>query len=96
MATRFEGSEAAQQFEKAFGVKAEDFTPEQLWCLTKFAKHVRLRARNNTAFNNYMNRIFPNANFKQVPKEYHGRTFEGLQITVKGVSSSDVEAEEVS
>ncbi len=94
MATRFEGSEAGLQFEKAFGVKAEEFTPEQLWTLTKFAKHVRLRARNNAAFNNYMNRIFKNAIFKQVPKEYNGRHFEGLQITVKGVSSSDTDEEE--
>ncbi len=88
MATRFEGKDAAAQFEKAFGTPAVEFTAEQLWCLTKFAKHVRLRARNNAAFNNYMNRIFTNATFKQVPKEYNGRTFEGLQITVKGVASS--------
>jgi hypothetical protein len=84
---KFYGKEATLAFEKAFGTS--ELTTEQLWCLTKFAKHVRLRARNNVAFNNYMGRVFPHAQFKQVPKEYNGRKYEGLQITAKGVTTSD-------
>ncbi len=89
MATRFESKVAAEGFEKAFGVKAEDFSIEQLWCLTKFAKHVRLRCRNNTAFNNYMNGIFRTARFETVQKEFQGRVYPGLQITAKGKTEVD-------
>lgn len=57
---------------------------EILWALTLFAKHVRTRARNNAAFNNFMNRLFPHANFKQVAKEdSDGKPYEGLEITIK-------------
>lgn len=94
MATRFEGSDAAAGFKAAFGIEANDFTPEQLWCLTKFAKHVRLRCKHNTAFNNYMNRIFTGARFAQVPKEFQGKYFEGLEITVKGKVTQQESAEE--
>jgi len=62
----------------------DNLTLEQLWWLSKFAKHVRGRCRNNSAFNNYMNRNFPNAQFSNVTKEYNGRTYQGLKITVNG------------
>ena len=64
---------------------------EQLWWLVKFAKHVRGRCRNNSAFNNYMNRNFSPATFREVPKTYEKRidnistetvNYRGLQIKV--------------
>jgi len=58
-------------------------TLKQLWAITKIAKHVRLRARNNTAFNNYMNKLFPYARFATVQKQHaDGKPYPGLQITV--------------
>ncbi len=60
----------------------ENLTLEQLWWLVKFAKHVRGRCRSNAAFNNYMNRNFAPAQFKEVPKEYNGKHYMGLQIKV--------------
>lgn len=61
-----------------------ELNPQQLWCLVKIAKHVRLRCRNNTAFNNYMNAIFPYAQFKQVTKTHpDGTTYPGLSIITK-------------
>lgn len=80
-----------QDFKK---LMAENFGAEltgaQLWALTKFAKNVRLRCRNNSAFNNFMNATFPHASFRQVTKtrtnKYTGQpeTYPGLQITIKG------------
>ncbi len=57
-------------------------TAKQLWAIVKIAKHVRLRARNNVAFNNYMNKIFPYAKFQTVTKNrMDGSSYPGLQIT---------------
>lgn len=71
----------------------------QLWAITKFAKHVRKYARNNSAFNNFANRMFPNATFREVdkikkgfqcingqniPKDIH---YKGLRIDVDGVAT---------
>lgn len=62
-------------------------TLKQLWAVVKIAKYVRLRARNNTAFNNYMNAIFPYARFEQVTKvRADGQTYPGLRITIEGES----------
>jgi hypothetical protein len=82
---RFENPE---EMKEAFG----ELTARQLWALTKFAKHIRLRCRNNTAFNNYMNRMFPYAKFTQVKKtNADGTSYPGLKITVAG---QDVEGAE--
>lgn len=65
-------------------------TVRQLWALTKFAKHVRLRCRNNAAFNNFMNAMFPHASFRQVTKTRNNRytglpeSYPGLAIVVNG------------
>lgn len=67
-------------------------TAEQIWWLVKFAKHVRGRCRNNSAFNNYMNRNF-NAKFKEVPKEYQGRKYLGLSIEVNGQTLEENEGD---
>ena len=56
-------------FHKAFNLEPSKFDLNQLWALTKFAKHVRLRCRNNSAFNNFMNSLFSPARFAQVAKE---------------------------
>lgn len=83
----------AEALHQVFGVT--EFTAEQLWALTKFAKRVRLRARNNGAYNNLCNRMFPYARFRQVPKvNSKGETYDGLSITVNGQTvSPDNEAE---
>lgn len=72
------------EFEKEFG----KLNSRQLWAITKLAKFVRLRARNNVAFNNAMNEIFPHAKFRTVTKNRTPRfpgdspTYPGLQISV--------------
>lgn len=59
----------------------------QLWAITKLAKLIRLRGRNNSAFNNAMNEIFPQARFRTVNKSRVSRltgrpeTYPGLEIT---------------
>jgi hypothetical protein len=61
------------------------FHVDQLWLLTKFAKNVRLRCRNNSAFNNFMNVTFDYAKFDQVQKQHaDGSYYPGLRITVNG------------
>lgn len=82
---------------------AENFgelTATQLWALTKFAKNVRLRCRNNNAFNNFMNQTFPHAQFRTVTKTRPARypctpglmeSYPGLQITVKGEVKDDTD-----
>jgi len=84
-----------QEFVEQFG----ELTAKQLWVLTNFAKRVRLRARNNSAYNNLCNRLFPYAQFQQVTKSrvnYRTKlpeTYPGLQITVKGEAVSESEDE---
>ena len=91
----FDGKEMQEEFNKVFGnliisdgtinfkhLSINNLSIEQLWWLTKFAKHVRGRCRNNSAFNNYMNRNFAPASFKNILKEYNGRSYQGLQIKV--------------
>lgn len=75
-------------FAAAFG---RELTAPELWAITNFAKRVRKYARNNSAFNNLANRVFPYARFRQVPKsrpswKVFGKMerYEGLQITVNG------------
>ena len=83
--------------ESEFGTS---LTARQLWVLTKFAKHVRLRCRNNAAFNNCMNQVFPYARFKQVTKFRASRitgaqeTYPGLSITVANETAGGEETEE--
>lgn len=98
----FDGKELQEEFNKAFGdyftfipvnnngddkksLTLDNLSAKQLWWLVKFAKHIRGRCRSNAAFNNYMNRNF-NAQFQEVPKEYNGRIYQGLKITVNGES----------
>lgn len=89
-----------KDFEEAFGPK---LTVRQLWLLTKMAKNVRLRCRNNTAFNNFMNALFgPHAQFRTVTKTRTSRVtgqlenYPGLSITAAGVTDGvpDDESEE--
>lgn len=83
--------------EKAFG---NDLTGDQLWALVKLSKHVRLRARNNSAFNNLFNSLFPNAQFKTVTKERKNHrtgqmeSYPGLSIIIKGETVNQEEEDE--
>jgi hypothetical protein len=80
----FEGKEFAEEFETAFGISIKSATVKQLWWLTKFAKHVRMRCKNNAAFNNYMNRNFSHMVFREVQKaNASGETYAGLEIQEK-------------
>lgn len=81
-------TELKNRLSEAFGI--EQFNSNQLWALVILAKHVRLRARNNSAFNNLMNGMFPNANFKEVIKtRLDGQTYKGLSIEVDGEAPHD-------
>lgn len=72
----------------------------QLWAIVKLCKWVRLRARNNSAFNNLFNTLFPYARFRQVTKTRVNRitgqneSYPGLEIEVNGESVSIDESEE--
>lgn len=87
----FDGKELQEEFNTVFS-KYEDMsgmpleinalTVEQLWWLTKFAKHVRDRCRGYTAFNNFMNHNFSPAQFQEILKEYKDRSCMKLQIKV--------------
>ena len=91
-------SDLKAEFEKEFGTA---LTVRQLWVLVKLAKWVRLRCRNNSAFNNFMNALFsPHASFRTVNKQRPSRynpsvmdTYPGLSIVVNG-ESVDGEDEE--
>lgn len=72
----------------------DNLSGEQLWWLVKFAKHVRGRCRSNAALNNYLNRNFPNALFQEVPKEYNGKSYIGLQIRINGQNFDQENSEE--
>lgn len=79
---RFEGSEAAQELQS---VLKDNYTAHDVMTLVKFAKHVRLRCRNNAAFNNYMNRLFDGQfTFQQVTKQGPRGTYPGLKIECVG------------
>jgi hypothetical protein len=83
--------ELKDTIEKAF---KEPFTASQLWALTRLAKYVRLRARNNNAFNNLFNSLFDNATFRQVTKtKKDGSTYPGLSIRVNDQEISEEEEE---
>lgn len=77
-------------------------TSQQLWTLVKLCKHVRLRCRNNNAFNNCFNSLFGSyARFttvtKQRPSRYNSSVMEsypGLSITVNGTTDNDATTEE--
>lgn len=78
-------SELAEQF--------PDLTLRQLWTIVKLVKRVRKFARNNAAFNNLMNRLFPDFEFREVKKD--NKWGKGLQITdKKSGDASDYEGEE--
>ena len=92
-------SDLKAEFEKEFGTS---LTVRQLWVLVKLAKWVRLRCRNNSAFNNFMNAMFsPHARFctvnKQRPSRYNSsvmETYPGLQIFVNGEAADADDGEE--
>ena len=89
-------SKLKKEFNENFGT----LNGNQLWSLVKLAKHVRLRCKNNTAFNNFMNAMFDNARFSTVTKKRINwrtkleETYPGLSITVDNVPVEQEEDEE--
>lgn len=66
-----------------FNQEFPKLTARQIWVIVKFCKWVRLRARNNSALNNLLNKMFSYATFKTVTKtKRDGSTYPGLEITV--------------
>jgi hypothetical protein len=85
-------SKLKEDIDKAFH---EPLNGSQLWALVKLSKYVRLRARNNSAFNNLMNSLFPQASFRTVTKtKRDGTQYPGLQIAMKGGDIVESEEEE--
>ncbi len=78
---RFTGKEVLEQFTATFGIQPEDMTPEQVMFFVKFSKHIRGRCRNNAALKNHLVSSFPNMTFRDVQKEWKGRSYTALQIT---------------
>jgi len=84
-------TEIASGLEKEFKERFGELNAQQLWTITKFAKLVRSRCRQNTAFNTAAKLAFPYANFKTVTKtnKKTGEPYPGLEITVAGQTASD-------
>lgn len=89
----FDGTAMQAEFKEVF---PEGLTVRQMWFLIKAAKHCRLRCRNNAALNNWANRNFQQFTFREVPKEYNGKSYMGLEIKSKnsGEVVSSVSPEE--
>lgn len=86
--------QSPEQFRNDFEQEFGKLTITKLWLLVKFAKYVRLRCRNNSAFNNFCNAVFPHAHFKQVEKKRNdGTSYPGLSITINGTESIESEEE---
>lgn len=79
----------------------KELTGNQLWTLVKLCKHVRLRCKNNAAFNNFMNSMFGDyARFSTVTKTRKSwktgqeESYPGLSIVVKNVEAPAIEDDE--
>lgn len=70
------------KLEQAFG---GELSAEQIDALVTFAKLVRFRARNNNALPGLCSSVFPYARFRNVPREWQGRSYQALEVTLKGV-----------
>lgn len=72
-----------------------NLTFDQIWTLVKLSKMVRLRCRNNTAFNNAFNTMFEGiAEFRNVQKtRSDNTTYSGLSIKMNG-KEQDIGEEE--
>jgi hypothetical protein len=90
----FDSPNVQKEFEEAFGFPITNLNAKQIWFLVKLSKHVRGRCRNNSAFNNYFSRIFTHANFREVHKEYKGRSYMGLNIVINGETFNPEDNEE--
>ena len=88
------------QLKKALEDNFGEMDSNKLWTLVKLCKHVRLRARNNSAFNNLFNSLFPNATFRTVTKTRNNyktgkiEDYPGLSIVVNGIENNQEEGEE--
>lgn len=77
--------EYEKKLKEELATEFPDLTLRQLWIICKLAKRVRTRARNNIAFNNMLNRLFPDFGFSQVTKTNprDGSKYPGLSILDK-------------
>jgi hypothetical protein len=92
---RFDGKQVADEFEEAFQRPLSSISPRMAWWLVKLIKHCRMRCRNNSALNNYLNRNFKGLRFQQVTKtRQDGSTYPGLEITGKDGALMYTEDEE--
>lgn len=81
MAAKWQEDKIESALKEAFG---EQLDARALWAISMFAKHTHKYCRSNAAFNNFMNRIFPHAHFRQVMKmDKEGLEYEGLEIEIK-------------
>ena len=82
--------ELRQHIEEVFG---ESLTASQLWAILKLMRHGAKYCRNGAARTNFMIRMFPYAQFREVPKTdpRTGLRYKGLQITVRGEAINDSE-----
>lgn len=83
---KFESEILKAEFEKAFGIKLEDATPQMVVFFMKFGKFVRKYARNNSALHNYVRRSFPSLNYKVVRRKStrpDGKDYDVMEITSK-------------
>jgi len=84
------GDHQAEKIKQEFEVGFGRLTTKQLWILVKLAKYVRLRCRNNVAFNNFFSRLFPYASFNQVKKVNPDLSeYFGLRIQVEGENEDE-------
>ena len=78
------------KLEAAFG---GELTAAQIEAMVAFAKLVRFRARNNAALPNLCGGVFPYARFRNVPRQWLGKTYQALEVTLKGVPTVFTEEE---
>ena len=80
----FDGAEFKKLFEEAFGRPIETLTVEQARFIVNVGKHIRGRARNNSALCNYLNRNFKHLKFSQEERTgAGGKSYEVTAIAPK-------------
>ena len=85
------GQRVKNKLESAFG---GELTAAQIDAVVGLAKLVRFRARNNAALPNLMGRVFPYARFRNVPRVWNHKTYQALEVTLRGVPTVFTEEED--
>jgi len=76
-------------FEKAFGIKLENATPDQVEFIANCGRHIRARCTLNTELVAWLNSVFPSifAFYKDVKDARTGNVFKALNIMLRQKSS---------